>query len=271
VVPTITINQTHNHQLENIMTPQQTITQLNELRLTGMAEQLGYQFEQPNAYEELGFIERFGLLVSHEATCRDNRKIARLLKQAKLRLSAHPQDIDYRTQRGLHKDTLAQLLSLDWIHKARNVLIEGPTGTGKTFFACVLGQAACEHGLSTRYFRASRLFEALTLSHGDGSFGKLLAQLAKAQLLIIDDWGLDTLTQQQRNDLLEVIEDRNGSGATLITSQLSVKHWHDAVGEPTLADAILDRLLHNAHRIKLEGPSMRKIRAEKEKSADSLS
>lgn len=252
------------------MTPEQTITQLNELRLTGMAEQLGYQFDQPNAYEELGFIERFSLLVTHEATVRDNRKVTRLLKQAKLRLSAHPNDIDYRVQRGLHKDTVAHLLALDWVHKGRNVMIEGPTGTGKTFLACVLGQAACEHGLSTRYFRASRLFEALTLSHGDGSFGKLLAQLAKVRLLIIDDWGLDTLTQQQRNDLLEVIEDRNGSGATLITSQLPTKHWHDAIGEATLADAILDRLLHNAHKIQLKGESMRKIRAKTTQSEDTL-
>jgi DNA replication protein DnaC len=231
-----------------------------------MAEQLSYQFDKPNTYEELGFIERFGLLVTHETTCRDNRKVTRLLKQAKLRQNADAHDIDYRVQRGLHKDTLAQLLSLDWVTKGRNVLIDGATGTGKTFLACVFGQAACEHGFSARYFRASRLFEALTLSHGDGSFGKFLGQIAKAKLLIIDDWGLDTLTQQQRNDLLEVIEDRNGSGATLITSQLPPKLWHEAIGEATLADAILDRLLHNAHKIQLQGPSMRKIQAERQQA-----
>lgn len=248
------------------MTPQQTLTQLNELRLTGMAEQLSYQFDQPNTYDELGFIERLGLLINHETSSRDNRKVARLLKQAKLRYSGQPSDIDYRTKRGLHKDTMAQLLSLDWVHKSRNVLLQGPTGTGKTFIACVLGQAACERGISTKYIRASRLFDALTLSHGDGSYTRYLAHIAKTKLLIIDDWGLDTLSQQSRNDLLEIIEDRHGNGATLITSQLPTQHWHDAIGEATLADAILDRLLHNAHKVQLEGESMRKIQSQEQQA-----
>ena len=241
------------------MNHQHTLQQLHSLRLTGMADALSQQLDQPTTYEELGFFERLSLLVNSESTCRDNRKIVRLLRQAKLRLNAHPADIDYRARRGLHKDTLAQLLQLDWIRHHRNLLIEGATGTGKTFLACALGQTACEHGLSVRYFRASRLFEMLTVAHGDGSFGKLLAQLAKTELLIIDDWGLDILTQQQSNDLLEVIEDRHGRGATLITSQLPSTHWHEAIGEPTLADAILDRLLHNATKLQLKGESMRKI------------
>jgi DNA replication protein DnaC len=238
-----------------------TLQQLHSLRLTGMAEALSQQIDQPNTFEELGFRERLSLLVNSEATCRDNRKITRLLKQAKLRLNAQPADIDYRAQRGLHKDTIAQLLQLDWIRQHRNLLIEGPTGTGKTFLACALGQHACEQGISVRYYRASRLFENLTIAHGDGSFGKLLTQLAKTELLIIDDWGLQILTQAQRNDLLEIIEDRHGRGATLITSQLPIAHWHEAIGDPTLADAILDRLLHNAHKIKLTGESMRKKQA----------
>ncbi len=238
-----------------------TLQQLHSLRLTGMAEALSQQIDQPNTYEELGFRERLSLLVNSEATCRDNRKITRLLKQAKLRLNAQPADIDYRAQRGLHKDTIAQLLQLDWIRQHRNLLIEGPTGTGKTFLACALGQHACEQGISVRYYRASRLFESLTIAHGDGSFGKLLTQLAKTELLIIDDWGLQILAQTQRNDLLEIIEDRHGRGATLITSQLPIPHWHEAVGDPTLADAILDRLLHNTHKIKLRGESMRKKQA----------
>jgi DNA replication protein DnaC len=238
-----------------------TLQQLHSLRLTGMAEALSQQIDQPNTYEELGFRERLSLLVNSETTCRDNRKITRLLKQARLRLNAQPADIDYRAQRGLHKETLAQLLQLDWIRQLRNLLIEGPTGTGKTFLACALGQHACEQGLSVRYYRASRLFETLTIAHGDGSFGKLLSQLAKTELLIIDDWGLQILTQAQRNDLLEIIEDRHGRGATLITSQLPIAHWHEAIGDPTLADAILDRLLHNAHKIKLTGESMRKKQA----------
>ena len=243
------------------MTHSQTLQQLNNLRLTGMANALATQIDQPNTYEDLGFLERLSLLVNNEATCRDNRKITRLLRQAKLRLNAQPADIDYRTHRGLHKDTMAQLLQLDWVRQHRNLLIEGPTGTGKTYLACALGQTSCEQGLSVRYFRASRLFETLTIAHGDGSFGKLLAQLAKTDLLIIDDWGLDILTQQQRNDLLEIMEDRHGQGATLITSQLPISHWHEAIGDPTLADAILDRLLHNTHKIQLKGESMRKIRA----------
>jgi len=201
------------------------------------------------------------MLVSHEATCRDNRKITRLLRQAKLRLNAQPADIDYAARRGLNKDSMAQLLQLEWIRRQHNCLIEGPTGTGKTYLACALGQTACEHGLSVRYYRASRLFETLTMAHGDGTFGKLLTQLAKTDLLIIDDWGLDVLTQRQRNDLLEIMEDRHALRATLITSQLPISHWHEAIGEPTLADAILDRLLHNAYKIKLKGESMRKKHA----------
>ena len=234
-----------------------TLQQLHSLRLTGMADAFAQQLNQPNTYEELGFIERFSLLVNNEATCRDNRKITRLLRQARLRLHAQAADIDYQARRGLHKDTMAQLLQLDWVRQHRNLLIEGPTGTGKTFIACALGQTICEQGMSVRYFRASRLFETLTIAHGDGSFGKLLIQLAKTDCIIIDDWGLDVLSQKHRNDLLEIIEDRHGNGATLITSQLPIPHWHEAIGDPTLADAILDRLLHNAHKIQLKGESMR--------------
>lgn len=236
-------------------------TQLNQLRLAGMADALAKQFDQPHTYEELGFLERLSLLVNSEVTCRDNRKITRLLRQAKLRLNAQPADIDYRVRRGLSKDTVAQLIQFDWVRQHRNLLIEGPTGTGKTYLACALGQYACEQGISVRYYRASRLFDLLTLAHGDGSFGKVLTQLAKTEILIIDDWGLEGLKRPQRNDLLEVIEDRHGRGSTLITSQLPTGHWHEAIGDATLADAILDRLLHNAHKIKLKGESMRKRQA----------
>lgn len=173
-----------------------------------MAEALSQQCDQPNTYEDLSFLERLALLVNHEITTRDNRKIARLLQQAKLRINAQPSDIDYQTKRGLNKSTVAQLLQFDWVKQHRNILIEGPTGTGKTFLACAMGQTACEQGISVRYYRASRLLEMLTIAHGDGSFGKVLLQLRKTEILIIDDWGLDALKRQQRMDLMEVIEEQ---------------------------------------------------------------
>ena len=234
------------------------INQLNSLRLNGMVDALKQQQDQPTTYSELGFVERLSLLVNSELTVRDNRKISRLLKVAKLRISAHPNDLDYRAQRGLSKDLVAQLLSFDWVDQHRNVLIEGSTGTGKTYLACVLGQAACERGISVRYLRASRLFDMLALGHADGSYGNLLNQLQKTQILIMDDWGLEILKRAQRTDLLEVLEDRHDRGSTIITSQLPTQHWHEVIGDPTLADAILDRLLHNAHKVVLKGESMRK-------------
>lgn len=237
---------------------QTLITQLNSLRLTGMVEALQQQQSQPSTYSELGFMARLSLLVNSELTVRDQRKITRLLKQAKLRVSAHASELNYSAGRGLAKDTVAQLLSYDWVHHHRNVLIEGPTGTGKTYLACVLGQAACERGLSVRYFRASRLFELLTIAHADGIYGQLLSQLQKTEILIIDDWGLEVLKRAQRTDLLEVLEDRHDRGSTIITSQLPAQHWHEVVGDPTLADAILDRLRHNAHKLVLKGESLRK-------------
>lgn len=234
------------------------INQLNSLRLTGMVDALKQQQDQPTTYSELGFLERLSLLINSELTVRDQRKISRLLKVAKLRISAHPTDVDYGVQRGLSKDMVAQLLSFDWVTQHRNILIEGPTGTGKTYLACVLGQAACERGISVRYLRTSRLFDMLAVGHADGSYGNLLNQLQKTQILIMDDWGLEILKRAQRTDLLEVLEDRHDRGSTIITSQLPTSHWHEVIGDPTLADAILDRLLHNAHKVVLKGESMRK-------------
>lgn len=240
---------------------QTLINQLNSLRLTGMVDAIKQQQAQPTTYSELGFIERLSLLVNNELTVRDQRKIERLLKQAKLRVNAHPNDLNYSAARGLAKDTVAQLLSFDWVNHYRNILIEGPTGTGKTHLACVLGQAACERGISVRYLRSSRFMDQLTLAHADGSYGSLLSQLQKTQILIIDDWGLEVLKRAQRTDLLEVLEDRHDRGSTIITSQLPTQHWHEVIGDPTLADAILDRLLHNAHKLVLKGESMRKTKA----------
>jgi len=236
----------------------QTLQTLRSLKLTGMADALEQQLAQPATHEELGFEERLALLVDREMMYRTNNKVARLLKAAKLKLQASAEDIDYRHRRGLNKSQFADLLSSHWVHQHHNVLITGPTGCGKTYLGCALANQACRHGLSVRYFRTSRLLESLTIAHGDGRFRKLVQQLAKTDVLVLDDWGLEKMTLSQRNDLLEIMEDRHGLRSTLITSQLPIEQWHKAIGDATLADAILDRLLHNSHKIKLQGESMRK-------------
>ena len=183
----------------------------------------------------------------------------RLLKIAKLKLQANPEDVDYSHPRGLMKSQFAQLLNGQWLQQHHNILLTGPTGCGKTYLACVLATQACRQGYSVRYFRTSRLLEDLSIAHGDGRFSKLMQQLAKTDVLLLDDWGLEKLSLGQRNDLLEIMEDRHGSKSTLITSQLPIDQWHRSIGDATLADAILDRLLHNAHKLKLKGESMRKL------------
>ena len=240
---------------------QHLIEQLRDLRLPGFIDALSQQLNQPNTYNELPFSERLALLVNSEMTSRNNKKITRLIKQAKLRLNAHLTDIDYNPKRGLRKEIVAQLTQNDWLAHHRNVLIEGATGTGKTFLTNAIGRHFCEQGFSVRYFRIKRLFDALTIAHGDGSYGKWLTQLAKTDLLVIDDWGLETISPAQRNDLLEIMEDRHNCRSTIIASQLPIDLWHNVIGDPALADAILDRLLHNAYKLKLSGESLRKKNA----------
>lgn len=237
-----------------------TLEHLQELRLFGMARALQDQLEIEGA-EELTFLERLGLLVDRERTAREGRRLKTRLAKARLRQGAAVEDIDYRHPRGLDKAVVAQLIGCDWIRRHHNVLITGPTGVGKTWLACALAHKACREGFSTRYLRVPRLFDELALARGDGRYGKLMAQWAKTDLLILDDWALMPTTAEQRRDLLEILEDRHGARSTLVTSQIPVDRWHDALSDPTLADAILDRLVHNAHRVQLDGDSMRKKNA----------
>jgi DNA replication protein DnaC len=240
------------------MLMEQTLSTLKALRLPGMAT--AFEEQQTNAaVASLSFDERFSLLVDREHTWRENRRLTRLLREAKLKSSqACVEDIRYGGGRKLDKPLMAHLSSCQWIRSHQNLVLTGSTGCGKTWLACAFGNAACRQGLSVVYVRAPRLFEELRIAHGDGSFGKRLSALAKTDLLILDDWGLAPLNQAERNDLLEVIDDRVGSRATLITSQLPIEHWHAYLNDPTLADAILDRGLHAAHKIALSGESLRK-------------
>ena len=237
---------------------EQTVQTLNALRLPGMATAFAEQ-QTSAAAMSLSFDERFAMLVDREHTWRENRRVSRLLREAKLKVSqACIEDVQYGAGRKLDKSLIAQLASCQWIHAHQNLILTGATGCGKTWLACALGNAACRQGLSVVYVRAPRLFEELRIAHGDGSFSKRLSALAKADLLILDDWGLASLDQSGRNDLLEVLDDRVGTRSTVITSQLPVEHWHAYLNDPTLADAILDRVLHSAHKLALAGESLRK-------------
>jgi len=239
------------------MLNEQTFDKLYAMKLIGMAEGFKEQLEQPS-FRDLSFEERFGLLVERQWSWKENKRLSRLLKEAKLKLQACIEDIDYRTPRGLDKSVILSLASCNWIRHHQNLLIAGPTGVGKTFLASAFAQRACREGFRAFYIRSPQFFIQMALARADGSYVTLMKRLSNTHLLAIDDLGLTPLTDTERKDLLEVIEDRNGSGSTLITSQLPVDHWHDHIGDPTLADAIMDRLIHNAHRIQLKGGSMRK-------------
>jgi DNA replication protein DnaC len=234
-----------------------TIEKLHALKLTGMLKGLEEQHAS-SEYQSLGFDERFGLLVDRETIERENRRLRTRLKQAKLKQSACFEDIDYRYPRGLDKSLMLSLGVGGWIKEHQNVIITGPTGVGKSYLACALAHKACLQGYKARYYRISRLFRELHAAQGNGSYLKLITAISKFHVLIIDDWGLENLKDQQRNDLLEILEDRNGTRSTVVTSQLPIEHWHEVIGNPTIADAILDRLVHNAYKINLDGDSMRK-------------
>lgn len=239
------------------MLNRKTVDMLHQMRLTGMCQAFETQLQKPD-YQELSFEERFGLLVDQEWTYRQDRRLARLLRQARLRLLACVEDIDLRHPRGLDKALLRSLATCDWLRARQNVLITGPTGVGKTFIACALGNAACRFGFSTRYYRMPRLLSELAVARGDGTYPRLMNQLARTDLLVLDDWGLASLTDVQGRDLLEVIDDRSQTCSTILASQLPLEHWHGQLPDPTVADAILDRLVHNAHKIALRGESMQK-------------
>jgi len=236
-----------------------TMEKLHDLKLTGMIKALTEQ-QQMAEIDSLGFEERLGLLIDRETTERENRKLTTRLKKAKLRQSAAIEDIDFRKARGLDKTLILSLAACAWITKGINILICGPTGIGKSYLACALAHKACLEGRSALYLRLPRLFEELRLAKADGRYGKLMLSYAKTDLLVLDDWGLTPMTDPQRRDLLELMEDRYGLKSTIITSQLPVTSWHDAIGDPTMADAILDRIVHNAHKIEMKGESMRKSR-----------
>ena len=239
------------------MLTEQTLDKLYSMKLTGMAEAFKEQLQQPSL-SNLSFEERFGLLVDRQWTWKEDRKMKRLLEEAKLKINACMEDIDYKSPRGIDRSVMMTLSSCDWIKKYQNVILTGPTGAGKTFLACALAHKACRQGCRAFYIRAPKFYYHLAMAKADGSYAKIMTKLNKTQLLVIDDLGLAPMTDSERRDLLEVVEDRNAHASTLITSQLPVEHWHENIGDPTIADAIMDRLIHNAHRIHLKGGSMRK-------------
>ncbi len=234
-----------------------TLEKLNTLKFTGMVKALTEQMSLPDI-EQLSFEERLGLLVDRELTERHDRRLTSRLRKARLKQAACIEDIDYRHRRGLDKSLFTRLSSCQWVKDHLNILITGPTGVGKTWLACALAQKACREGYTARYLRLPRLLQELLIAKGDGSYLKRMAEIAKTEVLLLDDWGLSKLTTEQRHDLLEILEDRHGSRSTLVTSQLPLDKWHASIGDPTLADAIMDRLIHNAYKINLKGDSMRK-------------
>jgi DNA replication protein DnaC len=242
---------------------EQTFEKLNAMKLYGMAQGLAEQLEMA-AYAPLSFEERVGMLVDREWGAREERRLQRRLKRARLKQPACLEDIDYQASRGLDASVMRSLASCRWVVAHANVLVTGPCGVGKTYISCALANQAMRRGYSALYFRAPRLFHSIYLARADGSYLRFMAKLEKSDLLVIDDFGLAPLGEAERRELLELVEDRQGSGSLILASQLPVSAWHEVIGEPTIADAILDRIVHNAHRIELKGPSLRRRMAKPE-------
>lgn len=240
------------------MLNQATVDKMQTMKMAAMAEAFHKQLES-GQWADLSFEERIGMLIDTEWTSREQKKLSRRLKTARLRYQASIEDIDYKAPRGLDRQVVLALSSCGWIQEHHNLIVTGTTGTGKSYLACAFAERACRSGFSVAYYRSSRLLQELNVARGDGSYGRVLSRLAKVSLLVIDDWLINPIKEPERRDLLEVFEDRYERGSTLLTTQLPVKAWHEAIGEPTLADAICDRLIHRAHRIDLtmKGPSMR--------------
>ena len=234
-----------------------TLETLRSLKLHGMAAALEEQLQNPT-HESLSAEERIGLMVDRERLSRENGRTTRLLRAAKLKhVQACVEDIDYRPARALDRRQIATLATGDWIQRGQGLALTGATGTGKSWLFCALARQACRQGRSVRYWRLPRLLEEMRIAHADGSYSAYLRKVAKTDLIALDDWGLSPTTAQDRAHLLEVLDDRVGSKSTVVLSQLPIDQWHAYLGEPTLADAILDRLVHQSHRIVLQGPSMR--------------
>jgi DNA replication protein DnaC len=245
----------------NALLAHPTLDQLRQLGLAGMARAFEELAATPSG-AELDHAEWLGLLLDRELADRQDRRLKARLRYARLRHQAAVEDVDYRTARGLDRALFQKLALGGWIEQKQNLIIEGPTGVGKSWLACALGHRACRDNHSVLYQRVPRLFADLALARGDGRYARLMRALGGVKLLILDDWGLEPLGAEQRRDLLEIVEDRYGRGATLVTSQVPVDRWHDLIGDPTLADAILDRIVHNAHRIQLRGDSLRRKKAQ---------
>ena len=237
-----------------------TIEKLTAMRFSGMAAALQEQMKI-NGIEDMSFEERLGLLLDHEQAVRETRRLQTRLRKAKLRQNGSIEDVDFRHPRGLDKSLVLRLSDCQWIKDHNNLIITGSTGVGKSFLACAFAEKACREGFNALYIRMTKLFEDLSLAKGDGRYLKLMTTIAKTDLLVLDDYGLMPLNQEKRHDFLEILEDRHNLKSTLVTSQLPIEHWHEQIGDPTLADAILDRLVHSSHKIKLTGESMRKKRS----------